>query len=96
MQLADLSRVDGMIAVRLRATGHSPLAIAGAIYQCAPTIRDKAQRRDWARYAERTANYAFGAGGDMVIGRYQQRVRSWQRLEARGLAGESGLRHFHP
>ena len=96
MQLADLSRVDGMIAVRLRATGHSPLAIAGAIYQCAPTIRDKAQRRDWARYAERTANYAFGAGGDMVIGRYQQRVRSWQRLEARGLAGENGLRHFHP
>ena len=95
MPLADLSRVDGMIAVRLRATGHSPQEIAEAISQCAPTIRDKAQRRDWARYAERTACYAFGAGGDMVIGRYQQRVRSWQRLEGRGLAGEDGLRNFH-
>lgn len=95
MPLADLSRVDSMIAVRLRATGHSPQEIAEAISQCAPTIREKGQKRDWARYAERTACYAFGAGRDMVIGKYQQRVRSWQRLEGWGLAGEDGLRNFH-
>ena len=96
MQLANLSRVDSMIAVRLRARGHSPQEIADAISQCAPTIREKPQRRDWGRYAERTACYAFGAGGDMVIDKYQQRIQIWQRLEGRGPAGEDGLRNFHP
>lgn len=37
---------------------------------------------------------AFGTGGDMVIGRYQQRMQSWQRLEneKRFDTNEIGLR----
>ena len=38
---ADLSRIDSMIAVRLRATGHSPQDVAEALYECAPTVSGK-------------------------------------------------------
>ena len=37
----DLSRVDSMIAVRMRVTGHDQAAIEGAIRQCAPATRQK-------------------------------------------------------
>ncbi len=47
------SRVDAMIALRMRANGHSREAVAEA-------IRENPKGRDWQRYAERTVDYAFG------------------------------------
>ena len=45
----NLSRVDSMIAVRMRVTGHNQTAIKGALRQCAPGIRQNAEHRDWKR-----------------------------------------------
>ncbi len=80
----DLSRVDAMIAVRMRVTGHDQAAIEGAIRQCAPAIRPKKDEgRDWNDYAQRTARYAYSAAGDRQaadLGKYRQQ---WERLEGR-------------
>ena len=79
----DLSRVDAMIAVRMRVTGHEQAAIEGAIRQCAPEIRQTAEGRDWNDYAQRTARYAFGYAGDRqaeTLAKYRQQ---WERLEGR-------------
>ncbi len=62
LTIEDYSRVDAMIALRMRATGHSREAVAEAIRNCAPTIRKNPKGRDWQRYAERTVDYAFGNG----------------------------------
>jgi hypothetical protein len=79
----DLSRVDAMVAVRMRVTGHSQADIEAALRQCASTLREKPEGRDWADYAQRTARYAFGADGDRQtagLGKYRQQ---WERLEGR-------------
>ena len=80
---ADLSRIDSMIAVRLRDMRHSPQEVAEALYECAPTIRQNPEGRDWQRYAERTVNYTFTVGGEMAIRRNQQAIRAWYALEQR-------------
>ena len=79
----DLSRVDSMIAVRMRVTGHDQAAIEGAICQCAPAIRQQDEGRDWNDYAQRTARYAYSAAGDRQaadLGKYRQQ---WEKLEGR-------------
>lgn len=79
----DLSRVDSMIAVRMRVTGHDQFAIEGAIRQCAPATRQKDEGRDWNDYAQRTARYAYSAAGDRQaadLGKYRQQ---WETLEGR-------------
>ncbi|MFU7837652.1 TraI/MobA(P) family conjugative relaxase [Raoultella planticola] len=79
----DLSRVDSMIAVRMRVTGHDQAAIEGAIRQCAPATRQKDEGRNWNDYAQRTARYAYSAAGDRQaaeLGKYRQQ---WEKLEGR-------------
>ncbi|MFL9903334.1 DNA-primase RepB domain-containing protein [Paraburkholderia fungorum] len=79
----DLSRVDSMIAVRMRVTGHSQHDIEGALRQCAPASRPKDEGRDWNDYAQRTARYAYSATGDRQaaeLGKYRQ---LWEKLEGR-------------
>jgi acyl transferase domain-containing protein len=79
----DLSRVDAMVAVRMRVTGHSQADIEAALRQSAPTLREKSEGRDWDDYAKRTARFAFGAAGDRQaagLGKYRQQ---WERLEGR-------------
>ena len=79
----DLCRVDSMIAVRMRVTGHDQAAIEGAIRQCAPATRQKDEGRDWNDYAQRTARYAYSAAGDRQaaeLGKYRQQ---WEKLEGR-------------
>ena len=79
----DLSRVDAMIAVRMRVTGHAQADIEGALRQCAPATRPKEQGRDWGDYAQRTARYAYSAAGDRQaaeLGKYRQQ---WVTLEGR-------------
>jgi hypothetical protein len=79
----DLSRVDSMIAVRMRVTGHDQAAIETAIRQCAPATRQKDEGRDWDDYARRTARYAYSdAGGRQAadLAKYRQQ---WEKLEGR-------------
>lgn len=80
----DLSRVDAMIAVRLRATGHSQEAIVDALLQCAPSIRQSGPKREtcnWHRYAERTAAYAFGVAGGVALAKNEHLHELWKKIE---------------
>lgn len=80
--IEDYSRVDAMIALRMRANGHSPEAVTAAILTCAPQIRAENQRRrDWQRYADRTMNYAFGYAGDRDLMRNERYRELWRRIE---------------
>lgn len=79
----DLSRVDAMVAVRMRVTGHSQADIEAALRQSAPTLRDKPEGRDWGDYAQRTARYAFGAAGDRQAADLAKYRQQWERLEGR-------------
>ena len=81
MTIEDASRVDAMIAIRMRATGHSQADIAAAIEQCAPAIRNGEKRRNWHDYAKRTADYAFGFAGDRELIKRERLVPSWRRVE---------------
>ncbi len=80
MPIEDYSRLDAMIALRMRATGHNPQAVMDAIAYCAPSIRTK-EGRNWRQYAERTANYAFGVAGDIALQKYEKYKEYWQRIE---------------
>ncbi|MCL2123715.1 MAG: relaxase/mobilization nuclease domain-containing protein [Desulfovibrionaceae bacterium] len=60
------SRQDARIALLMRAEGHSREAVMDAICRCAQESR-REEKRDWRRYAIRTAAYAFGLAGDMEL-----------------------------
>ena len=78
-----LSRVDSMIAVRMRVTGHNQTAIKGALRQCAPGTRQNAEHRDWNDYAQRTARYAYSAAGDRQASELVKYRQQWEKLERR-------------
>ena len=79
--IEDYSRVDAMIALRLRSNGHSREAVEETIRACAPTIRDSQAGRNWQRYAERTADYAFGLAGDRDLERNERYREMWRMVE---------------
>ena len=79
----DLSRVDSMIAVRLRATGHSQDEIATVLEACAPSIRTADEGRNWHDYAQRTARYAFGPDGSRMLAKIERYRDQFFRLEGR-------------
>ena len=81
MSIDDYSRVDAMIALRMRSNGHGREDIAETIRHCAPTIRKKQQGRNWQRYAERTADYAFGVAGDEDLAKNERYQELWRRVE---------------
>jgi hypothetical protein len=60
---ADLSRVDTLVAVSMRVTGHGRLEIERAIREGAAKMRAE-EPRDWAEYARRAADHAFGVSGE--------------------------------
>lgn len=89
LTIEDYSRVDAMIALRMRANGHSREAVEETIRACAPTIWEKQTGRNWQRYAERTSDYAFGPAGDrdlMRNGRYRDLWRTVESMEDRKLS----------
>ena len=81
LTIEDYSRVDAMIALRLRANGHSHDAVMEAIFHCAPAIREKPTGRNWERYAERTAGYAFGMAGDIALQKNKNCLSAWMHVE---------------
>jgi hypothetical protein len=62
------SRLDAKAALLMRMEGHSREDVTEAIRCTAPELRGE-EKRDWRRYAGRTANYAFGMAGDMDLAR---------------------------
>lgn len=81
LTIEDYSRVDAMIALRLRSNGHSRENVEETIRACAPTIRDSQTGRNWQRYAERTAYYAFGPAGDRDLERNEWYRELWRNIE---------------
>ena len=79
--IEEYSRVDAMIALRLRANGYSYDAVMDAVFRCAPAIREKPVGRNWRRYAERAANYAFGLAGELALEKQEGFRRAWKRVE---------------
>ena len=77
----DYSRVDAMIALRMRSNGHSRDDVAETIRQCAPTIREGKEGRNWQRYAERTTDYAFGMAGDVDMAKNERYRELWRGIE---------------
>ena len=84
--------MDAMIALRLRANGHSHDAVMGAIFHCAPEIREKPTGRNWKRYAERTAGYAFDMAGDIALQKNERYRAAWLKVEGRTREREA-MRH---
>lgn len=82
----DNSRVDAMIARRLRATGHDEIAVTAVIAACASAL-EPYRRRDWSAYGRRAASLAFtpnivdGAEAEFRA----ERVTAWMVLERRVL-----------
>lgn len=77
------SRVDSMIALRLRATGHAAGAVSAAIERAAPTLRPATERSShrWEEYAERAVRYAWGPGGDQQLVKTEREHAQWRGLE---------------
>ena len=88
LTIEDYSRVDAMIALRFRSNGHSRESVEETIRACAPTIRETQTGRNWQRYAERTADYAFGPAGDRDMVRNERYRELWRRVEG----GEEKMR----
>jgi hypothetical protein len=84
----DLSRVDSMVAVRLRATGHEQADIAGILEVRAPAVRTADEGRNWHDYAKRTARYAFGPEGTRMLGNIDRYRDQFFLLEGRYPADE--------
>jgi len=90
----DYSRIDAMIGIRMRVTGHSQGDVQSAIEESGPAMRrenmsaetfeTKYRNRDWRSYAaETTANFVFGARGTIQYGRAMQYLPHYLRLEGR-------------
>lgn len=77
----DLSRVDAMVAVRLRVTGHAEQDIHAALRELAPTAREQPHGRNWDDYAKRTAAYAFGSAGSQQTMALAKYLEQWRALE---------------
>ena len=87
LTIDDYSRVDAMIALRMRSNGHSRSDVAETVRNCAPTIREAEKAgvgRNWQRYAERTADYAFGMAGDVDMAKNERYRELWRRIEGIG------------
>ena len=77
----DMSKLDGMIALRLRVTGHSQEKIYATLLECGPRIERSRQRDDWPDYAHRTAAYAFGLAGEAALAKVEKYRGQWQNIE---------------
>jgi hypothetical protein len=92
IEVRNASQLDWMIAVRMRVTGHDQQAVTQALKEDASQGRE-AENRNWANYAERTAEAVFGPRGDRECARSEQRAEAWARVEGRDLERERQVKH---
>ena len=88
----DASRIDAMIAVRLRATGHSREEVAEVIELGAAATRPTAMVGDqaWREYGRRAAVFAFGPAGNRQLEATRGYHGDWRALGARWARSVSG------
>jgi hypothetical protein len=87
IEVRNASQLDWMIAVRMRVTGHNQQAVTRALMENVSQGRES-ENRNWANYAERTAEAVFGPRGDHECNRSAQRTEAWARVEGRDHARE--------
>ncbi|MGA4555372.1 hypothetical protein, partial [Methylorubrum aminovorans] len=76
----DPSRVDALIARRLRSTGHSEAAVAALVTACAPGV-PRIGRRAWTGYGRRAAAHAFRDEADSGWAFDRATPAMWAELE---------------
>ncbi len=94
----DLSRLDSMIAVRLRVTGYSRKEIEAALRECAPQIRQGTHRQEhnWDDYVQRTMAWAYSEKADEQIDEKLWQYREfWKSIERRARAASEGSHEPH-
>lgn len=82
----DHSRMDYMIAVRMRGTGYSQNEIAEAITTCSPDYRPEQDRKkhgNFVNYGKTTAEAAFSSRGSSDLDRLSKYINFWLKLEGR-------------
>lgn len=67
----DTSRLDAMIALRMRVAGYTRPEVANEMYRKARPLRKEKESRDWKNYAARAVWYAFGVAGDIDIATFE-------------------------
>lgn len=92
----DVSRVDYMVCMRLRATGHSAESVEKVLTIAAPETRkllQSAGSHNWEDYAKRTTGYVFTtAKADREIDKLKGYIDHWRSLEGQKKAKESSER----
>jgi hypothetical protein len=73
----DMSTLDYMVALRLRAVGYNERETARIIEQ---GTDKNGRHHDWSDYADRTAKVVFGIKGTMDLQKYGSYVEKWQKL----------------
>jgi hypothetical protein len=81
-RIADASRLDAEIAVRMSITGHSRWQVVEAIKLGARAGRPN-EKRDWDLYAARAANWASSPAAEHMGGQLKSQERWLVRLEGR-------------
>lgn len=87
---ADTSRIDALIASRLRVTGHSQAEVIQLVAAHSPTTH-----QDREAYARRCVDYAWGKGGELDAERARYQVvslREHEGLNPRGRSRDLGER----
>ncbi|MES2900193.1 MAG: TraI/MobA(P) family conjugative relaxase [Pseudomonadota bacterium] len=80
-QKLDLWRLDAMVALRMRITGHSPDEIESTLRTVAPVVHQQEPARDWDHYAKRTTAHAFGPAGDRQLPNLAIHRERWLLVE---------------
>ena len=84
---ANLSWVDGMVAVRMRVTGHPREAVEKALESCAREVPGREAAHNWTDYAKRTAAFAFeGVKAEAQIATNARYERIWRKLEGQDVS----------
>ncbi|MBF0482535.1 MAG: relaxase/mobilization nuclease domain-containing protein [Desulfovibrionaceae bacterium] len=81
---ANASRVDAMIAVRLRGTGHNKTQVEAILRAGAPEGRGDAHK--WAEYSQKTAEHAFSEENTRKLRtQFSRFVKQWREIERKAL-----------
>jgi hypothetical protein len=87
----DASRVDGLIATRLRATGYPRDRVTEVIKTEASKSRPREQR-NWDGYARRVVDHAFGRSGERDLRELLPGVRELGEIEGRSTSRSRRMR----
>jgi Relaxase/Mobilisation nuclease domain/Large polyvalent protein-associated domain 7 len=77
----DVSRVDALVAVRMRMTGYDQVTVERTVLEAAKARAN--EKREWDAYAKRTASFAFGFAGTRKAAELEPGRARFFQLEGR-------------